>query len=113
MKTIYNKFLPFRGFRCMNLFGVLFVRREFRGTITDIDINHEKIHSAQFKELLYIFYYPIYWICWIIEIIRPPYETAYRDTCFEREAYFNEKNLNYLKTRRHYVFLKYWNKKEK
>lgn len=92
----------------MNLLGVLFVRKEFKGKLTDGDINHEKIHSAQFKELLYIFYYPIYLICWIVEIIRPPYITAYQDTCFEREAYANEKDLEYLQQRKKYAFMNYW-----
>lgn len=92
----------------MNLFGILLVRKEFKGKLTDIDINHEKIHSAQIKELLYIFYYPIYLICWIIEIIRPPYRTAYHDTCFEREAYANEMNLHYMQKRKLWAFMKYW-----
>lgn len=110
MKIIYNNIVPFPGFKCMNLFGMLFVRKKFKGTLTDVDLNHEKIHSRQFKDLIYILYYPVYVICWITEIIRPPYETAYRDTWFEREAYANEENLNYLQKRKHFAFVKYWNK---
>lgn len=32
---------------------------------------------------------------------------AYHDISFEEEAYGNEKDLNYLKTRKHYAWLKY------
>lgn len=110
MKIIYNNILPIYGFKCMNLFGVLLVRKKFKGTLTEVTINHEKIHSAQFKELLYIFYYLVYVMCWIIEVFRPPYQTAYRDTWFERESYGNEKNLDYLQKRKPFAFVKYWNK---
>ena len=27
MKVIYNNIIPFKGFKCINLFGVLFVRK--------------------------------------------------------------------------------------
>jgi len=30
---------------------------------------------------------------------------AYENICFEKEAYNNEKNLDYLKTRKHFSFL--------
>ena len=28
MKIIYNNIIPFKGFKAMNLFGVLFVRKD-------------------------------------------------------------------------------------
>lgn len=50
MKVIYNRIIPFRGFKCINLFGILFVQK---GCImTRTDFNHESIHTAQMKELL-------------------------------------------------------------
>jgi hypothetical protein len=27
MKVIYNKFIPFKGYKAMNLFGIVFVRK--------------------------------------------------------------------------------------
>lgn len=110
MKVIYNNIIPFPGFRCINLFGILFVRKKFKGALTKVDFNHEKIHSAQIRDLCYIFYYPAYLICWLIEILRPPYNSAYRDTWFERETYINEKDLNYLNKRKPWAFIKYWKK---
>ena len=47
MRIIENSILPPRGFKCINLFGVLFVRK---GTyMRDVDLNHEAIHTAQMK----------------------------------------------------------------
>lgn len=110
MKIVYNNIVPIPGFQCLNLFGILFVRKKFKGTLTGVNINHEEIHSAQFRDLLYIIYYPVYVIFWIIEILAPPYRTAYRDTCFEREAYANEDDIGYLKKRKPFGFMKYWKK---
>ena len=28
MKIIYNNIIPFKGFKCINLFGVLFARKD-------------------------------------------------------------------------------------
>ena len=52
MKVIYNKVIPINGYKCVNLFGVLFVREGCKMTATDY--NHEAIHTAQMKELLYV-----------------------------------------------------------
>lgn len=101
MKIIRNNIIPFKGYKAMNLFGILFVRGDTK--LTDVDLNHEAIHSAQFKELLWIFYYPIYLIEWLIRVLfskdRFTYK-AYRNISFEQEAYKNEDNLDYLKTRK-------------
>ena len=55
MKIIYNNLIPFNGYKAINLFGVLFVRKGC--TMSEIDINHEAIHTTQMKEMLYIFFY--------------------------------------------------------
>ena len=102
MKIIRNNIIPFPGYKAMNLFGVLFVRG--RARIDDITLNHEKIHTAQIKEMLYVFFYVWYVIEWLIRI---PKGNAYRNISFEREAYANDKDPNYLKTRKWYAFLKY------
>ena len=50
MKIIINNILPPKGFKCINLFGILFCRR----IPNKIDINHETIHTKQMQELLYL-----------------------------------------------------------
>lgn len=49
MKIIINKFIPFKGFLCINLFGVLFTRYSL-DKISPLVINHEGIHTKQYLE---------------------------------------------------------------
>ena len=105
MKIIYNRFIPFKGFVAMNLFGILFARNEYRNKISDRTINHESIHTAQIKEMGYIFFYIWYLVEWLIRLLIN--SDAYRNISFEREAFINDDNLNYLKTRKRFSWLKY------
>ena len=107
MKVFYNDFIPFKGFKAINLFGILFARNG--STISDVDLNHESIHTEQIKELGYIPFYIIYLIEWFVRLFKKG--NAYRNISFEQEAYTNERNLDYPKTRKRYNWLKYWNNK--
>ncbi len=71
-------------------------------------INHERIHLRQQSELLVIPFYILYLIEFLFRLLqyRNRY-TAYRNISFEREAYENEKDLNYLKKRPFWAFKKY------
>lgn len=109
MKIVYNNFIPFKGYKIINLFGILFVRNDSKNEISDIDINHEKIHTEQMKELLYVGFYLWYileyLICFIIS--RFSHKYSYHDISFEEEAYNNEKCLDYLNNRKHFSWIKY------
>ena len=91
MKVIYNNIIPFKGYKAITLWPFIFARKP----LNEIDINHEEIHGKQQLELLVIFFYIIYIIEWIFK--------KYRNISFEKEAYANEENLDYLKTRKHYA----------
>lgn len=105
MKVIYNNLIPFKGYKAINLFGILFVRKG--KTMHDKDLNHEAIHTAQMKEMLYIPFYLWYLIEWFIKLFRYwNFHTAYRCISFEREAYMNQYNLEYLKIRKHFEWFK-------
>lgn len=104
MKIIYNSIIPFKGFIAMNLFGFLFVRKELKSRMNETVIQHEQIHTAQMKELLYIFFYIIYGLEWLILLCK--YDSshkAYRNISFEKEAYANQSVPNYLQNRKHYA----------
>lgn len=103
MKIIYNNIIPFPGYKAINLFGLLFVRKD--AIMSEEDINHESIHTAQMKEMLYIFFYIWYIIEWVIRLFKKG--NAYRNISFEQEAYSNEDNLEYLKDRKYYAWFKY------
>ena len=103
MRIIRNNYIPFKGFRAINLFGILFVRRS--AIINDRTIRHEAIHTAQMKEMLYIGFYIWYIIEWLIRLFMKG--NAYRNISFEREAYDNELNMEYLRDREHFEWTKY------
>ena len=103
MKVIYNKIIPFKQFKCINLFGLLFVRKGC--FMSEKDFNHEAIHTAQMKEMLYVFFYIWYFVEWIIRLFRKG--NAYRNLGFEKEAYSNDDNLSYLDIRPMFAWWKY------
>lgn len=103
MKVIYNNIIPFKGFKCINLFGVLFVRKGC--FMSDKDFNHEAIHSAQMKEMLYVGFYLWYFIEWIIRLCCKG--NAYKSLGFEKEAYAHDDDLTYLTTRVRFAWWKY------
>lgn len=116
MKVIYNTFIPFKGYLAINLFGVLFVRKNSDGTCPDLSetvLNHESIHSKQMKGLLWIGFYLWYVIEWIVRLIQyKKSHDAYRNISFEREAYANEDDLEYIdKTMKLYSWTKYLKEK--
>ncbi|MFS4457388.1 hypothetical protein [Maribacter sp. 2304DJ31-5] len=71
-------------------------------------INHEKIHLRQQWELLVVPFYIVYLTEWAIRAIwyLDGYK-AYQNISFEREAYANEKNAEYLLHRETFSFIKY------
>jgi hypothetical protein len=71
-------------------------------------INHEKIHIKQQMELLVLPFFLWYFVEYAVRLLQyKNANLAYRNISFEREAYANEINLNYLETRRFFSFLQY------
>lgn len=103
MRIIYNNIIPFRGFKAINLFGVLFVRKGCK--MSDTDLSHEAIHSAQMKEMWYIFFYLWYLIEWLVRLFKKG--NAYHNISFEREAYSNQSWLIYPSIRQPFSWLDY------
>ena len=115
----------------MTLLWWLVIRTEYKDKITPTVERHESCHSYQ-QAVLFIFSLivsiilslttnyswwcllltPIipliaYVISWIIEIILPPYNRAYKDICFEGEARALESDPDYKKKLFPFSFLKY------
>lgn len=104
MKVVYNKIIPFPGYKAINLFGILFVRKG--ATIKDVDLIHEYIHTEQMKEMLFIFFYLWYAIEWLFRYIGCfDAHRAYRSIGFEKEAYQHQSDNSYLTNRKHYTWL--------
>ena len=104
---IRNKIIPFNGYKSINIFGIIF----YKGNLPkETDLNHEYIHTAQMKEMLYIFFYVWYGIEWFIRLFLKG--NAYKNVSLEREAYINESNLDYLSKRKHFSWFKYLKNKQ-
>lgn len=93
---------PFGGdYLAINLFGFIFTLRD----LDRVELNHELIHSAQQRELLYIPFFIWYGIEWVVLYLKyHDWQVAYRHIRFEKEAYRHEGDLFYLSNRKHYRY---------
>lgn len=72
-------------------------------------LNHELIHIYQQMELFLIPFILLYYLEFLFRLLQyKDAQKAYRNISFEKEAYTNETNYNYLKTRKWFSFAKYW-----
>lgn len=129
MKIIYNKYIPFNGFSAMNILGLVFTKVNPE-RVTQRTKRHEQIHTMQQYEIMLTsalvslilcniwasWWYMlgcvvlpliIYVLAWLIELALPPYNSAYKDSPFEREAYMNDEDAEYLVTRPLFAWVKY------
>ncbi len=93
----------------MTLFPIILIRN--KKLLEDKEfINHEQIHLRQQLELMVIPFYLIYLTHYLINRIKyKSHDKAYRNICFEREAYANANNLTYLKNRKFMRWIVYLN----
>lgn len=104
---LISKYLVPRGYAGITIFPFVFLKAKVFKT-NAVLINHEKIHLRQQLELLILPFYIFYVMEFFIRLIQyKNWQTAYRNISFEREAYRNEVNINYLKERKFWNFLKY------
>ncbi len=100
MKVIYNKYFPFGKFLATNICGVIFCRSD-KGRLTEVDKNHEYIHSLQQREMLYVGFLLWYSIEWLYRAVKErSFMRAYYNLYFEREAYRMERDLEYRRKRK-------------
>ncbi len=96
-----------KGYSGLTLYPFIFLKSKSLQKQT-ILINHEKIHLKQQIEMLVIPFYICYFFEFLIRFVRyRNWQKAYRNISFEREAYTNENDLDYLKHRSFWSFLKY------
>lgn len=107
MFVIVSRYLIPKGYSGITLFPFIILSK-FDLKQNEVMINHEKIHIRQQLELLILPFFIWYGIEFLIKwAICKDKNIAYRNISFEREAYSNEKDLNYLKPRSFWSFLKY------
>lgn len=97
-KVIATKLVPEGRFVAITLFGLVFCRD--KSHINRYILNHELIHCCQQLEWLYLPFFVLYLAEWLWHMIRlRSWDAAYRAISFEREAYANDHDLNYLRRR--------------
>ncbi len=101
----FSKF-RFNKYIAITIWPVIFINKNYKND--EILVNHEKIHLKQQIELLWLPFFIWYFIEFFIRLMQfRNWNKAYRNISFEREAYQNEYNPNYLLTRKRFEFLKY------
>lgn len=71
----------------------------------EYELNHELIHVAQQRELLYLPFFIWYGIEWLVLYVKyRNFLKAYYHIRFEQEAYRHQDDLSYLKHRKHYCY---------
>jgi uncharacterized membrane protein len=103
--TIINKYLVPRGYAAITIFPFIIFKDMSKAT--QVRLNHENIHLRQQLELLIILFYIWYAFDFLIQYLKyGDVKTAYMNIIFEKEAYKNEKKLNYLKKRKLFAFIR-------
>lgn len=103
---LFSKYLVPKGYVGITIYPFVFLRN---ATFKEnrVLVNHETIHLRQQIELLIVFFYVFYSLEFIVRLMQyKNWNKAYRNISFEREAYINENDLNYLKKR---PFWKFYN----
>ena len=120
MKIIFAKLPLFSNFTAINLFGFVFIKKNYKQALVNNPerynrlVRHEAIHTAQGKYLLWIFFYIFYFIEWLIRLVQyREFTAAYNNISFEREAYANEHDINYLQNRKAFASFGYVKKSGK
>ena len=107
MFVIVAKYLIPRGFSGITIFPFIFLKEE-RDVLNKSIIQHEKIHIKQQLELMILPFFIWYGMEYFFRILQyKNIHTAYRNISFEREAYANESQKDFLQKRRFWHFLNY------
>ncbi|MBA4275394.1 hypothetical protein [Flavobacterium sp.] len=107
MFLIVTKYLIPKGYRGLAVFPFVFVKQALDKK-NEVFVNHERIHLRQQLELLVVPFFLWYFLEFLVRLIQyKEMDLAYRNISFEREAYANEKDIEYLNNRFLWRFLKY------
>ena len=107
MILIVAKYLIPKGYGGWAAFPFVLVKKaSYKENL--IFLNHEKIHLRQQLELLILPFFIWSGLEFLLRWCKyKDSNLAYQNLSFEREAYANESNLEYLKTRSFFCYLNY------
>ncbi|NNE31912.1 MAG: hypothetical protein HKN40_06035 [Winogradskyella sp.] len=105
---LISKHIVPRGYVGITIFPFMFLKYK---TLKEdkILINHERIHLRQQIELFVIPFFVVYGTEFLLRLIQyKKWHLAYRNISFEREAFKNETDLNFLEKRPCWNFINYF-----
>ena len=107
MLILQSRYLIPKGFSGLTIFPFVIVSAKV--DLSDkVLMNHERIHLKQQLELAILPFFVWYFVEYLLRLIQfRNRRKAYRNISFEREAYANEGNMEYLKKRKFWSFFKY------
>ncbi len=107
MLLIVSRYFTPKGYSGITIFPFIIISdRKYRSDA--ILIRHEKIHIRQQIELAVFPFFIWYFVEFVIRLVTlRDRKAAYKSISFEREAYDNQENPSYLKTRPVWNFLRY------
>lgn len=105
---LVSKYIVPKGYVGITIFPFVFLK--YKALKKDaVLLNHEKIHLKQQLELLVIPFYLLYLIEFFVRLVQyNNMYAAYKNISFEREAYVNERDFNYLKKKQFFSFMRYY-----
>lgn len=107
MLILQSRYLIPKGFSGLTIFPFVIVSTKV--DLSDkVLMNHERIHLRQQVELAILPFFIWYFFEFLLRLIQfRNRRKAYRNISFEREAYANEGNFEYLQKRKFWSFVKY------
>ena len=107
MLILQSRYLIPKGFSGLTIFPFVIVSTKV--DLSDkVLMNHERVHLKQQLELAILPFFIWYFLEYLLRLIQfRNKRKAYRNISFEREAYANERNFEYLQKRKFWSFLKY------
>jgi hypothetical protein len=97
-----------KGYVGITLYPFIFLKRKSLKQ-DSLLINHEKIHLRQQRELFILPFFILYGIEFLFRLIQyRDWKLAYFAISFEREAYTNQHDLNFLEKRQFWNFIYYF-----
>lgn len=106
MVVVFKHFF-YRNYVGLSLWPFIIVKED-RYKNDEALINHERIHLRQQQELLILPFYILYLGEWVFRtLLYLNSYRAYKNISFEREAYANEHNPQYVRNRKTFAFLDY------
>ena len=104
---VVSKYLVPKGYNGLTVFPFVFLKNKAL-KIDPILVNHERIHLRQQLELLLIPFFLWYLLEFTVKYVKyKSWNKAYYNISFEKEAYENEKDLEYLKSRPLWKFISF------